>query len=129
MNNKVDYLASKLIEAKEVESAARKYRLDAEQQIIAEIGVKEEGTTTEKSDLFSVSTTGKLTRTLNVEKLISLKGRIPAPIMDMVVKVKPQLDTKNLRYIQANEPDIYQVFSEALTIKPAKPSVTVKELA
>jgi len=127
--NIINELAAKLIEAKEVESAARAHRLEVEQEIIEVVGVKDEGSTTIKNDYFAVTTTGKVTRSLDVDRLVAIKDRIPKPIMDKLVKIKPQLDTRSLRYIESNEPDIYQIFSQALTIKPAKPSVTIKEIA
>ncbi|NDH57790.1 MAG: hypothetical protein EBX60_05945, partial [Betaproteobacteria bacterium] len=41
------------------------------------------------------------------------------------LKQKPELDLKGLHYLESNEPETYKIFSRAMTIEPAKTSVTV----
>ena len=63
----VDVLGFELAKAIELEASAREKRVQIEQQLIEAIGAKEEGATTQTGNYFKVTTTGKLTRKLDVQ--------------------------------------------------------------
>lgn len=124
----VDALAFALEEAKEKERRATEARIQCEQDIINIIQPPLEGSHTEKTEYYSITTTGRLTRNLDADKLPEISGQIPRAIFDRVIRYKPNLNLTELRYIENNEPDIYKIIAEAITSSPAKTSVTVKRL-
>lgn len=126
--NPLDRVAAQLRLAKEREAEATAARLVAEQEVIALMGVKEEGTFVQKGDFFKVTTVGKLNRTLDAEAFEAIKPSIPHSIRDRLVRNKPEIVLSELRYIENNEPEIYKIFSQALTVKPAKPAVSVTSI-
>ncbi|MBK8974128.1 MAG: hypothetical protein IPM37_23215 [Hahellaceae bacterium] len=100
---------------------------EAEEALVKAIGVKEEGTLTVTiDDQFKVSTTGKINRSLSESVWDAIKSQIPEPLAKRLVRYKPALDLKELRYIELNEPAYFALVSKAITAKPAKASVSVK---
>ena len=71
-----------------------------------------------------VTITGKLTRTLDQAAWEEVKSEIPESLWP--IKVKQELDTTGVKYLMANEPQIYALVSKAITTKPAKTAVEVK---
>lgn len=118
--------ASAWLDAKRDEEAANKRRLAAEIEICALTAVKTEGSTTTDLGVYKIKTTGKIDRKLDATKLVDMDKKIPALILQRLVSYEPKLSITELRYIQENEPAYYAVFAEALTVKPAKTSVTVE---
>ncbi len=60
---------------------------------------------------------------------LSLKhANIPEVIAKRLFRWKPELDLKELRYLQSNEVDLYGIVAQAITMKPAKPSITVERV-
>ena len=125
----IDFAAPHLRECKQAEDAAKSARIAAEDALIALVGCKTEGGTTIKTEYFAVKTVGKLTRSLDVPAFESIKAQIPEAIRDRLVRYKAELSLTELRHIESNEPQIYAVLAQALTIKPAKASVSVDVLA
>ncbi len=123
-----DRAARKLLDAKTVESDATAARIAAEQELIRLVGLRTEGTTTCKTDFFKISTTGKLNRALNVDALTALIPNIPENVLKRLIRYKPELNLTELRNIEANDPLLYILLSSALTVTPAKPSVSVDTL-
>lgn len=122
----IDIAAQALRDAKRSEEDARIARLVAEEDLITLIGVKAEGTTTVKTEFFKVSTVGKLTRSLDEAAFRAIADDIPAAFRDRLVRWKPELVAAEVRHIEHNEPEIYRVLAQALTVKPAKPAVSVE---
>lgn len=125
----IDHAAQHLRECKQAEDTAKAARIAAEDALIALVGCKTEGSTTIKTAYFAVKTIGKLTRSLDVPAFESIKTQIPEAIRDRLVRYKPELSLTELRHIESDEPEIYAVLTQALTIKPAKASVSVEVLA
>lgn len=123
---KISEAAAAWLDAKQAEEAANAKRIDAEQKLTALIEHKTEGATKMEVGLYRITLTGKLTRALEAEKIDALATRIPIPVLQRLVQYKPSLNLKELRYIEANEPQHYRVFAEALTIKPAKTAVSIE---
>lgn len=124
----IDHAAQYLRECKAAEEGAKAARIAAEDALIALVGCKTEGSTTIKTGYFAVKTTGKLTCSLDVPTFESIKDQIPEGIRDRLVRYKPELSLTELRHVESDEPQIYSVLAQALTIKPAKASVSVDVL-
>jgi len=128
MPSAVDHAAQHLRECKQAEDTAKTARIAAEDALIALVGCKPEGSTTFKTAYFTVKTIGKLTRALDASVFEEIKGQIPEATRDRLVRYKPELSLTELRHLQSDEPELYAVFAQALTIKPAKASVSVDVL-
>jgi hypothetical protein len=115
-------------EAKANEELARNARLSAEERILSLCGVKEEGTTTVKTEWFKVATVGNLTRTLLVDELPKVQGLIDQRIYEQVIKHEPKLSVSGLKAVATANPDAYRVLLAAVTTKPAKATVKVEVL-
>jgi hypothetical protein len=61
------------------------------------------------------------------ESLASAQQRV-ALAFDRVIRYKPDLSLRDLRYIEDNEPEYYRAFAGAITTKPAKTSLKVERL-
>lgn len=119
-------LFAKWLEFKEQEDLARNNRISVEQQVIDEYGCKDEGSQTVKPDGYKVTITGRMNRTIDEAAWDSVSGKIPANLSP--VKYRPSLDNRGLKYLRDNEPEIYQIVSEAITAKPGKPSIKVEKV-
>lgn len=120
----LNHLASLWREAKRDEEESRNARVAIEQQIINVTGCKEEGSQTHDAGEWRITVTGKINRTLDRAAWESIAPHIPEGLRP--VEYQPKLDTKGLRYLQSNEPDVYRRVAEAIVAKPGKPSVEVK---
>ena len=110
--------------AKRAEESAREERVRIEEEIIALTGCREEGSQTYAAGDWKITVTGKLTRKLDADAWARIESSIPEAMRP--VKYAPILDTKGLRYLENNEPDIYRLVAEAIETKPAKPAVSIK---
>jgi len=114
-------IASEWIEAKKEEVQANKKRVGIEDELIALLGAKEEGSETHDVEDFKIAITGRLNRKVDWDVFDKLG--IPTEVQP--VKVKRELDLKGLRYLEDNEPSTYKKLAKAMTVEPAKTSVTV----
>lgn len=80
------------------------------------------------NDRWKVTTQGRINRTIDTRQWESVEQKIPEGIAKRVVKLKPSLNLRELRFIQNNEPELYRIIATAITAKPGKPSLTVEEL-
>lgn len=119
---KIDIAAYALQQAKQSEDEAREARIAAEQHLIDLVGLKEEGTTTVKTDFYKVSTTGKLTRAVDPKSPMSNE------VWKMISRVKSELDVKALKALATSNPAAYQEACKGLITKPAKASAKVELL-
>ena len=120
----LDLAAQTWRECKAAEDVARERRIDAEQKIIEILGVAEEGATTQKTEFFAVTTTGKLIRSLDIAAWEAVRGDVPDEISPVVYK--PSLDLRKLRAIETTNPSVYKIVLCALTVKPGKPAISVE---
>ena len=121
-------LAESIIHLKNIEASAREERIRIEQLIIEKVGAKEEGTTTAEDGNFKVKTVGKLTRSIDTNAVQADWDNLD-PAIQKCIKWKADLDTKNLRSLEAMRDDLVPVIAKYMTTKPAKPSVTIEELS
>lgn len=120
-------LAESIIHLKNIEASAREERIRIEQLIIEKVGAKEEGTTTAEDGNFKVKTVGKLTRSIDTNAVQADWDNLD-PAIQKCIKWKADLDTKNLRSLEAMRDDLVPVIAKYMTTKPAKPSVTVEQV-
>tara|TARA_R100000808_G_C2011147_1_gene63648 strand:- start:40 stop:447 length:408 start_codon:yes stop_codon:yes gene_type:complete len=122
----VDLLGFELAKAKELEASAREKRVQIEQKLIEAIGAKEEGATTQSGNFFKVTTTGKLTRKLDVQAF----NRIAAQLGEHApVKTTVSLDVRKLKKLAVDEPAMFNMMLDVIETKPAKTAVTVVEVS
>tara|TARA_R110001583_G_C5418004_1_gene387546 strand:- start:174 stop:581 length:408 start_codon:yes stop_codon:yes gene_type:complete len=122
----VDLLGFELAKAKKLEASAREKRVQIEQQLIEAIGAKEEGATTQAGNFFKVTTTGKLTRKLDVKAFNAIAAQLGehAP-----VKTTVSLDVRKLKTLAVDEPVMFNMMLDVIETKPAKTAVTVVEVS
>jgi len=117
-------LSADWLKAKAEEAAANKRRVAIEEQIVALTGKRDEGSQTHEAEGFKVTVTGKVSRKMDWDKWEQVKSQI-APNLHPV-KFKPELDEKGVKYLQANEPEIYALLP--IEVKPAKTAIEVKAI-
>ena len=118
-------LAIKLIAAKKEEAEANAKRVAIESQIIELLGVKEEGSQThDLENGLKVTITGKLTYSTDINKLIDLSQKLPENLRP--IKVETKADDTGLKYLRREVPEAWKIIAPAVSIKPAKPSVSIK---
>jgi len=112
-------LCMKYMEAKAAEAAAKEERLMAEAALLAAVRPsKLEGTETKATD----GVTSKLSRSLDYDAYRAMD--LPENIA--FVDMKPTINLKNLRMIERLDPALV---AQCVTVKPAKPSIKVQEVA
>lgn len=117
-------LTQKLTLAKASESAAKADRLKIEALILNEVGdLKAEGTTHIENLKF---VTG-FNRSWDNEKLAEAQQNIKSEFFPFSQVFKE--DTKACKAIQQANPDLFDQFSGALTLKPKKTTISIKEAA
>jgi hypothetical protein len=123
----IDQLALNLELAKEEEIKARNARLAAEDALIQAVGLKDEGTVSQKTDWYKVSVTQSLDRKLTddyAEKLDSLDPTL----FCQLIKHKPALNVTAFKHLATANPDAYRLVCSAVISKPSKPSVKVERI-
>ena len=119
-------IAHELFEAREAEKQANERRVELEEELIALLGQKEEGSQTHEVGDYKVTITGKLIRKVDWDLYDkSIAAKIPESLQP--VKVKRELDDSGVKYLANNEPQIYRLLAKALTIKPAKTAVKISK--
>lgn len=111
------------IEAKRKEDAANAERLAIEQAICEASPPKEEGASTIEVGDYKLTLTGKLTYKADLPKLQELAKRLPEELRPL--KTETKADEAGLKYLRANEPQLWAVIAPAVEVKPAKTAVKV----
>lgn len=124
--------ANCFLKAKETEEAAKKLRISYEEEIVALIETKEQGSKTVTLGDSGIKITVKRgliykanlkdIRGVFTDEMISIK-ELSVPI---VTKIEEKLDEKGYEWYRANHPEIFRELSEFVTVTPKKTSVTVK---
>lgn len=123
-----DTACARLEAAKIAESRATSVRLDAEANLLRLVQSKDEGSVTAKGAAYKATVTTGYNRTIDAALLDNVRRAVPAALFDQAIEYKPALKLQGLRYLQNNEPDTYAVLAQAITARPAKPSVKVEAL-
>ena len=122
----LDQLCEKWAQAKDAESMANAQRLAVEQQIVDWVGEQPpEGSNKLHGDLFQLTVTGKITRTLDSKSMLA-----NAPeLINKVATIKYALDTRLFKALKSANPEAYSLVAHYITEKPAKPSFAVKYIS
>ena len=107
--------------AKQAEVEAHDRRIEIENAILAEIETKPEGTT--KVGAMTIST--GFSRSWDQDKLDDLRASVRGEYWPFAREWKE--DRKAARVIEERFPDLWKRINEALTLKPKKPTFSVKE--
>ena len=103
-------------------------RLDELKAVLVDyVGVKD-GTLTMITHVHKVTTVGKLTRTLDDEEWLQVRGEIPEDCQPITETMVLKLDAKAASALENSRPDLYALLCRAITTKPGKPTVKVKAL-
>lgn len=115
-------LVKSLLRAKAIERKANADRVAAEEALIAALGKRDEGAQTHNIEGYKITITGKVSRRMDWKAWEEVQQFIPLALHP--VKMKPELDEKGVKYLQANEPEIYKLLP--LTVTPAKTAVDIE---
>jgi hypothetical protein len=121
----IEELVDQLIGAKSAERNATAQRVAIEEQIIAQLGKRDEGSQThELISGMKVTITGKLSYKADMEKLQAICAKLPPEMRPL--KTETKLDETGAKYLRNNEPQIWAKLAAAITLKDAKPSIEIK---
>ena len=117
-------IISRIQHLKAQEGLLKIERQGLEAELAAMIGNdKLEGSKSVKFDGYKITVTNKLTRKLDYEAYQTIEESLPEGVR--CVDLKPTLNLKKLRALEAVDPSISAQF---ITTKPAKAAVTIKEV-
>lgn len=114
-------IADDLFKAKQAEREAEERRIALEEELVAVLGKREEGSKTHAVGSYKVTITGRINRKIDWELFDQVSSKIPETLWP----VKRTLDVTGVKYLANNEPQLYKVLSPALTVEPAKTTVSI----
>lgn len=124
----IERAARQLASAKRVEEIARDARLKAEADLLALLPSTAEGTVTEVVGDLKVSVRYSMNRTVDQAKLSEIAPQVPEAIGKRLFRWKADIEIREMRFLQNNEPDMYALVAQAITAKPAKPSISIEQV-
>lgn len=123
----LDRALAELDAAKVAEAEATARRNAAENAVLALAGdLPNEGTHRLSGGGITAVIQTSIRRTVDADKLAEIAPQIPEAIGKRLFRWKPELETRELRYLEANEPQLYGIVAAAITAKPAKPSIRLE---
>lgn len=124
MRNETE-IADELYQARIAEKEANEKRVALEEELIALLGSKEEGSEKHKVGQYLITIQGKLNRKIDWKAFDAhVASKIPASLQP--VKTVRELDVAGVKYLANNEPQLYKLLSKALTVEPAKTYVKIE---
>jgi hypothetical protein len=123
-NDQAEVLLQILLNAKIAEGEAKQARLTAEMELLPFLDCKDEGSATTQVGDFKVTVTSKVSRTCSAAGFAGIRKDIPDSLQP--IEIKDALSLKGIRWLQANEPELYKKLAQHITAKPGKPSITIK---
>jgi hypothetical protein len=114
-------IAADLFAAKQAEKEAEAKRIALEEELVAVLGKRDEGSKTHAVGNFKVTITGRVTRKIDWDMFDEVSSKIPESLWP----VKRTLDVTGVKYLANNEPTLYKVLAPALTVEPAKTTVSI----
>jgi len=119
----IDTLSAEWLKEKKKEIDAYNRRVAIEEQMLAFLESKEEGSKTHTlEDGTKITILNKMTYSTDMDELLRLCEKIPENLRP----IKPKLDETGAKYLRNNEPEVWSVLAPAISVKPAKPYITVK---
>jgi hypothetical protein len=126
MQDTIESAAQAWLAAKQEENRAWKARLEAEDRLVRLIGAKEDGTMTAHAGDLIVKTVGKINFHLDEAAWHSVAPSIPDAIRARLVRLKPEPVIREVKFLRDNEPQLFAILAQALTMRPAKTAVSVE---
>ena len=102
----------------------RKLKDEAESRIVELVGLKEEGTTTRRSNSFVVKTVGGLNRKIETKDYKILEAQLGENFTDLI-NVKMDLNLTNFR---TADDSVVKILMEHLVMSPKKPYIKIEEI-
>ena len=124
MQNPIVRLCMTLEKEREILKAQTARVSELESQLVALVGVKDEGSFSVALDDFKVTTTGRVTRSVE-PGCFDIRDRIGKDLFDRLFTFKPSLNVKAFKALREANPVAYRVACEVVTSKPAKPGIKV----
>lgn len=118
----------RLARAKAAEATATAARIAAETDVLTYAAAREEGSVTVAGQKFKATVTYGINRTIDAAALEAVRGQMAPGLFDQAITYKPAIVLAGLRYLRSNEPAAYAVLAQAITAKPAKPSVKLEPI-
>jgi len=101
---------------------------EAHSNLVALMPSKEEGAVNMTGESYKVSITYGMNRTVDAAALSAIKDSVPVALFEQAIAYKPSIVLAGLRYLQSNEPGVYAALAQAITARPAKPSVKIEAI-
>lgn len=120
-------IATRIISIDEQVSSLEKIKAALQLQLIAAVGVKDEGSTTIRTDGFKFTTTGKLNRTVDTDALSKDWLSLPKEAQDAFTW-KASVSVKSLHELEKYRPEVARDISAYITVKPAKASLSIEAI-
>lgn len=126
-------LAANLDSAKRIESDAKAARIKAEEAIIDLLSFElSEGSQTFKLGLelgaCTVTLKRPITRSVDTEAWLEARKNLPPSLAKKLMRQSFDLDLKEARELEKDNPDLWRIVAAAVTSKPGKIGVELKEL-
>ena len=102
----------------------RKLKDEAESRIVELVGLKEEGTTTRRSNSFVVKTVGGLNRKIETKDYKILEAQLGENFTDLI-NVKMDLNLTNFR---TADDSVVKILMEHMVMSPKKPYIKIEEI-
>lgn len=120
-------IATRILAIDEQVSSLEKIKAALQVQLTALVGVKEEGSTTVRTDRFKLTTTGKLNRTVDSNRLTEAWLNLPKEAQD-AFSWKASVSVKALHELEKYRPDVARDISAYITVKPAKATLSIEAI-
>jgi len=119
----LEMLAAQYYAAKEIEAKAVEKRRALGMQIAELLRHESESSKTYAADGWTITVKAPVTRSMNWKAWATVNEAIHPDLWP--IETKTVLSETGVKWLMNNEPEIYKILAEALTVKPAAVSVTV----
>lgn len=123
--NPLATLVADYVDAKRVEDAAKKHRLEIEERILALAPAKEEGSQTiDLGNGFKLTTTGKLS--YKADDLDALREICRDWDANLVpIKTTHAIDETGCKFLRKERPELWKKLARVVSVAPAKTAIKV----
>lgn len=101
---------------------------DAHANLVALMPTKDEGAVTVSGESYKVAITYGMNRTVDAAALAAIKDSVPPALFEQAITYKPSIVLAGLRYLSSKEPSVYAILAQAITARPAKPSLRIDRI-
>lgn len=127
MNN-IDIIGPRLLAAKERVAQAQREYDTVLAEWLEQAPARDEGAVKSDGNAYRITTTYGVNRTIDAAALDAVRAKVPAGLFEQAIEYAPKIKLAGLRYLRNNEPETYALLAQAITAKPAKPSVKVERM-